>query len=116
MFHSGLQAFNRMAQIFRQKDGITGENCARVGPHNLVLPGDVAYGAAAQFEMEARTALRLAHFLCLHLQVCDHSSFASLPSTNPTRSERLYLFDLSIFVAQYPHVSYIHIYNTSYLT
>ena len=58
-----------MMRIFRQKDGITGENCHQVAPHNLVMAGDVAYGAKKQFEHDARTAVRLTHFLCNFLQV-----------------------------------------------
>lgn len=58
-----------MMQIFRLKDSVTGRNCHQVAPHNLVMGGDVTYGVKTQFESEARTALRLSHFLCNFLQV-----------------------------------------------
>nr|KAG5707185.1 hypothetical protein BaRGS_017869 [Batillaria attramentaria] len=62
------QAFNRMMRIFRQKDTVNKGNCHTLASHNLMLPGDVAYGVHTQFEVEARTALRLSHFLNNFLQ------------------------------------------------
>ncbi|KAK7497616.1 hypothetical protein BaRGS_00011011 [Batillaria attramentaria] len=65
------QAFNRMMRIFRQKDTVNKGNCHTLASHNLMLPGDVAYGVHTQFEVEARTALRLSHFLNNFLQNTD---------------------------------------------
>ncbi|PVD20991.1 hypothetical protein C0Q70_19155 [Pomacea canaliculata] len=48
---------------------VTKDNCYTMPRHNLLLAGDVAYGANKQFEPEARTALRLSHFLSNFLQV-----------------------------------------------
>ncbi|XP_025116243.1 LOW QUALITY PROTEIN: uncharacterized protein LOC112577393 [Pomacea canaliculata] len=62
------QAFDRVMRIFRQKEMVTKDNCYTMPRHNLLLAGDVAYGANKQFEPEARTALRLSHFLSNFLQ------------------------------------------------
>ena len=58
-----------MMRVFRHKEAVTATTCHNMAPHNLVMAGDVAYGAKKQFEPEARTALRLSHFLCNFLQV-----------------------------------------------
>ncbi|VEL34691.1 unnamed protein product [Protopolystoma xenopodis] len=47
---------------------VTSENCASKLVSDLVLPGEVSFGAEVQFEMEARIALRLAHFLSAYYQ------------------------------------------------
>lgn len=85
------KAFDRVMRIFRQKETITGENCHKVAPHNRVMPGDVAYGVHTQFEFEARTALRLAHFLCLHLQNSDpDENFGNLRGGGRIHTEHLF--------------------------
>ncbi len=38
-------------------------------PDDLILHGDIGFGAEQQFENEARQALRLANFLSAFLQV-----------------------------------------------
>lgn len=43
-------------------------NCRRQPPSSLSLSGSVIYGAEKQFESQATTALRLAHFLSSFLQ------------------------------------------------
>ncbi|GAB1597608.1 uncharacterized protein LOC106882646 [Argonauta hians] len=62
------KAIYRVRTIFKKISSITSKNCDLVSPENLLLPGDVAYGASTQFEFQARTALRLAHFLSNYLQ------------------------------------------------
>lgn len=42
---------------------------ALFSPDDLVLHGDIGFGAEQQFENEARMALRLANFLSAFLQV-----------------------------------------------
>ena len=58
-----------MMRVMRHKEAVTATTCHTMAPHNLIMAGDVAYGANKQFESEARTALRLSHFLCNFLQV-----------------------------------------------
>lgn len=41
-------------------------------PQDLILRGDVSYGAEEQFENEAKMAVRLANFISAFLQVCMH--------------------------------------------
>ncbi|ESO96905.1 hypothetical protein LOTGIDRAFT_214442 [Lottia gigantea] len=64
-------AFEKMLRILRQKDSVTPENCKDLPDNTLSFPGSVAYGVDTQFEVEARTALRLAHFLSNFLQNTD---------------------------------------------
>ncbi len=45
------------------------DNCYTYKKEDLELPGDVSYGVEKQFSYQARTALRLAHFLSNFLQV-----------------------------------------------
>lgn len=47
------------------------EDCARYRPEDLTLRGDIAHGKEAQFENEARMALRLANFLSAFNQVLE---------------------------------------------
>ncbi|XP_014788876.1 uncharacterized protein LOC106882646 [Octopus bimaculoides] len=58
----------RIQKLFKKISSITSDNCQNVAPENLLLPGDVGYGVSTQFEFQARTALRLAHFLSNYLQ------------------------------------------------
>ena len=67
-------------RIFRQSEVITSDNCHRVAKHNLVMPGDVAFGVKAQFENEAMTAVRLSHFLSNFLQVHSRQFFQQVVS------------------------------------
>ncbi|PAA54605.1 hypothetical protein BOX15_Mlig022400g1, partial [Macrostomum lignano] len=55
--------YNAVKALMRQYVSITPENCGAQPPDRLVLPGEVGFGADKQFEVQARTALRLAHFL-----------------------------------------------------
>lgn len=61
---------------------VTKDNCHRFHPDDLILRGDISYGVEAQFENEARMALRLANFLSAFLQVCGCNLpfLAKLPS------------------------------------
>lgn len=61
----------KIQRLFKKISSITSENCVNVAPENLLLPGDVGYGVSTQFEFQARTALRLAHFLSNYLQNAD---------------------------------------------
>ena len=65
------KAYDRMMEIFAKKDSVTPENCLEKKPEDLRLPGDVAYGVEKQYSAQARTALRLSHFLSNFMQNID---------------------------------------------
>ena len=46
----------------------------RLHPQDLILHGDIAYGAEEQFANEAKMAVRLANFLSAFLQVSYSNS------------------------------------------
>ncbi|XP_014280569.1 uncharacterized protein [Halyomorpha halys] len=46
-------------------------NCHTYKPKDLILPGDVSFGAEEFFENEAKMAVRLANFLSAFLQISD---------------------------------------------
>ncbi|XP_076032342.1 uncharacterized protein LOC143020056 [Oratosquilla oratoria] len=58
-------------------NSVNDRNCMTFKPDDLLLPGDIAYGAEKQFENEARMALRLANFISSFLQVVDHTEIFS---------------------------------------
>lgn len=47
----------------------------RYHPQDLILHGDVGYGAEEQFENEAKMAVRLANFISAFLQVSSHTVY-----------------------------------------
>lgn len=51
--------------------GVNEKTCQNYHPQDLVLNGDVAHGARAQFENEAKMAVRLANFISAFLQISD---------------------------------------------
>ena len=55
--------------LLQHKETVNADNCARYKPEELELPGDVSYGVEKQLSYQARTALRLSHFLSNFLQV-----------------------------------------------
>lgn len=57
--------------VLERKNRITRENCHRFHDDDLHLSGDVAYLVEEQFSPQARSALRLAHFLSDFLQNVD---------------------------------------------
>ena len=62
------KAVERIRQLFARVQSIFPSNCMNKPKWHLKLPGDVAYGVETQFEPQARTALRLSHFLSNYLQ------------------------------------------------
>ncbi|KAK7115191.1 uncharacterized protein [Littorina saxatilis] len=85
------QAFNRMMRIFRHKEAVTSKTCHTMAPHNLIMAGDVAYGAKKQFEPEARTGLRLSHFLSNFLQNTDAAeNFGNLRGGGRLHEEHMF--------------------------
>ncbi|CAD5117999.1 DgyrCDS6740 [Dimorphilus gyrociliatus] len=65
------KAHERMQDLLRKKESVTRDNCHEKSMDDLELPGDVAYGVQKQFSNQARTALRLSHFLSNFLQNID---------------------------------------------
>jgi hypothetical protein len=50
--------------------------CYSYHPQDLMLPGDISFGAKEQFENEAKMAVRLANFISAFLQVShENNSF-----------------------------------------
>jgi hypothetical protein len=47
-------------------------SCCSYTPQDLILHGDIAYGAEEQFVNEAKMAVRLANFISAFLQVSKH--------------------------------------------
>ncbi|ELU11322.1 hypothetical protein CAPTEDRAFT_161811 [Capitella teleta] len=63
--------YDRMMAIIEHKESVNKDNCETFKAEELELPGDVAYGVEREFSEQARTALRLAHFLSNFLQNID---------------------------------------------
>ena len=61
----------RMLDIISLRQSVTKKNCKQFKTDDLVLPGDVSFGAKKQFSPQARTALRLSHFISNFLQNVD---------------------------------------------
>lgn len=61
--------YMEMKTVFKKLVTIGAKNCHRFPLSDLKMPGTASYGAAQQFEGEAATALRLAHFLSAFLQL-----------------------------------------------
>uniref|UniRef100_A0A5K3FVG2 G-protein coupled receptor 158 n=1 Tax=Mesocestoides corti TaxID=53468 RepID=A0A5K3FVG2_MESCO len=62
------EAYDEAIRLIASIDNVTTENCASMTSKQLQMPSGVSYGAEAQFEMEGRVALRLAHFLSAYYQ------------------------------------------------
>ncbi|XP_029641233.1 uncharacterized protein LOC115216171 isoform X1 [Octopus sinensis] len=58
----------KIKTLMKKMGVINNINCHKQPPSSLSLSGSVIYGAEKQFESQARTALRLAHFLSSFLQ------------------------------------------------
>lgn len=65
------KGYDRMMSIIMHKTSINKDNCASFKPDELHLPGDVGYNVEVLFSNQARTALRLSHFLSNFLQNID---------------------------------------------
>ncbi|XP_063705468.1 uncharacterized protein LOC134834659 [Culicoides brevitarsis] len=50
---------------------VNADTCKNYHPQDLMLDGDVSYGAKEQFQNEAKMALRLANFISAFLQISD---------------------------------------------
>lgn len=85
------EAYERVLRIYRQKSSVTKENCKKLPPSSLLLPGDVGYGVDSQFKYQASTALRLAHFLSAFLQnMDDMDSFGHIKGGGRLHQEHLF--------------------------
>ena len=67
--HSKQKNIDHMLAFIRSVNENNCANRALFQPDDLILQGDIGFGAEAQFENEARMALRLANFLSSFLQV-----------------------------------------------
>ena len=64
-------AHNRMTEILNFKTSVNRKTCKNFKKEQLYLPGDVGYNVDEVFGNQARTALRLSHFLSNFLQNVD---------------------------------------------
>ena len=93
---SSLQSFNqdahdRMTAIMNHKDSVNAENCVDFKDEELVLPGDVSYSVEVIFSPQARTALRLSHFLSNFLQNIDmYEEYGNLQGDKFLNVEQLF--------------------------
>ena len=80
-----------MEEILDRKNRINGDNCGTFKDEELQLPGDVSYGARKQFSPQARTALRLAHFLSNFLQNVDfYEEYGNLRADNLLNVDQIF--------------------------
>ncbi|XP_074642208.1 uncharacterized protein LOC141899673 [Tubulanus polymorphus] len=66
-----VEANDKLTKLLDKKYSVTQKTCKGLDGEELKLPGDMAYGAKVKFEMQARVALRLAHFISMFLQNVD---------------------------------------------
>ena len=84
-------AYERMQYILEHKDEVNRNNCMSYKKEELELPGDVSYGVDEQFSFQARTALRLAHFLSNFLQNIDrYEEYGNLRGDNLLNVELIF--------------------------
>ncbi|XP_055356219.1 uncharacterized protein LOC129601439 isoform X2 [Paramacrobiotus metropolitanus] len=69
--HSHIISNRVLLNTLRAMRLINPENCRHFRPEHLKLQGNVAYGKENQLENQARTALRLAHFISVYNQIVD---------------------------------------------
>ena len=80
-----------MEQIFYQKESVNAENCFEMKDEDLILPGDVSYSVEKIFSPQARTALRLSHFLSNFLQNIDmYEEYGNLQGDKFLNVEQLF--------------------------
>lgn len=58
-------------QALKFIQGVNPKTCKNYKPEDLILHGDISYGAEEQFANEAKMALRLANFISAFLQISD---------------------------------------------
>ncbi|KAK2715050.1 hypothetical protein QYM36_009890, partial [Artemia franciscana] len=64
-----------IASMLNYIKGVNPRTCKKIKlqkPDDLILHGDVGFGAESQFENEAKMAVRLANFYSAYLQIVDH--------------------------------------------
>ena len=85
------EAYDRMLAIIAHKESVNAETCHQYKEEELELPGDVSYGVEKLFSYQARTALRLAHFLSDFLQNIDmYEEYGNLRGDNLLNIEQLF--------------------------
>ncbi|OWF54531.1 uncharacterized protein LOC110443474 [Mizuhopecten yessoensis] len=84
-------SYDKMIRIFRHIKMVTSANCKTLSDNALHLSGDVAYGVDTQFELQGRTALRLAHFLSnFHQNTGPHEQFGWIRGGGRLHQEHLF--------------------------
>lgn len=85
------KGYDRMMQILLHKDSINADNCQNFKPDDLFLPGDVGYNVEKLFSNQARTALRLSHFLSNFLQNVDlYEEYGNLRGDRLINTEQVF--------------------------
>lgn len=85
------KAHDRMMEIIRHKESINADNCHEFTAEELELEGDVSYGVDKIFSPQARTALRLSHFLSNFLQNVDkYEEYGNLRGDKLLNIEQLF--------------------------
>lgn len=83
--------YSRMTEIMNFQTSINGENCKNFKKEELYLPGDVGYNVDVVFGNQARTALRLSHFLSNFLQNVDkYEEYGNLRGDNLLNTEQIF--------------------------
>ncbi|CAH1798682.1 unnamed protein product [Owenia fusiformis] len=85
------EARSRIERIIDHMNTINKDNCKIKTNTELNLPGDLAFGAKEQLQNQARTALRMAHFLSNFLENVDfYEEYGNLRGDRPLNFELLF--------------------------
>ncbi|CAH1799902.1 unnamed protein product [Owenia fusiformis] len=85
------EAFERFQRIDNHRLQVKADNCHLMTKDDLFLPGDVAYGADEQLQNQARTALRMAHFISNFMENIDfYEEYGTLRGDRPLNYEQLF--------------------------
>ena len=81
----------RVCDLLIKIRSVNGLNCHHRPKSDLILSSSVSYGIESQFEPQARTALRLAHFLSNYYQNADMAeNFGILKGGKPLHQDLLF--------------------------
>jgi hypothetical protein len=98
--------YDRMQGIFQTIKKINRDNCKTFSNRAMLLPGDVGYGAAYQFDTQARSALRISHLLSNWFQnVIPGENFGYLKGGNRIHHELMFGEVLANVMADYKVLS-----------
>jgi hypothetical protein len=98
--------YDRMQGIFQTIKKINRDNCKTFSNRAMLLPGDVGYGVATQFDAQARFALRISHLLSNWFQnVIPGENFGYLKGGNRIHHELMFGEVLANVMADYKVLS-----------